>query len=370
MKIHLIRSEEVSKDKFRMIVSIVKQSVGPIEFIVRDEDISREDGEENDPAVADQESGEVAKHLVRRPWSELFKRCEQYRELNNKVKESDLVVLFTDYANEENWFSSWDESGKLNFFIQTSGWEDFVESEECYPVVYELATLPLFLSVCGSLKEVKAMAHYDRPRGCPFDFCEYKTDVRLKLRTGDVCPDCTKKMIECNLDPAVARQVFKILDHIRSQMLFRNSFALTKQLSRLEVSTFHRELRFTDIGNQTVSLSAREITVYLFFLNHPKGLYFNYIPQHQDEIIDIYRKFSHEATIAAYANTLKSLIYNEKHTLSQVISKIKKKISDTVGDDLAPHYIIEDEKRLGKHRIPLDRKLVSFPKGDAYYQGS
>jgi hypothetical protein len=368
MNIHLIRSEEVSVARFRMIVEILKQVPGPMKFIYSDEDIR--DAEDNDQGIeADrpQDDGGKAASQVRRKWSEFFDRCKRFRSDGN-INEKDLVVLFTDYGNERNWFSSWDDEGRRNFFIQTSGWEEFIDSEPCYPIAYELVTIPLYLSVCSNLEEVEAEAHKDFPRGCPFDYCENKADARLRLRTGDVCPECRQKMIEKKLDPAIARQIFAILDNIRSQVLFRNSFALTRQLSRLEVSTFHKEIRFADIGKLTISLTPREITIYLFFLKNPKGFYFQQIPEYRDEIYDIYRNFSHEAAIAEDTNTFRALINNEEHTLSQVISRIKKKISDTVRPDMAVHYIINNNN--GRHSIAIDRSLVSYPDGISYVAGN
>ena len=359
MKIYLFRSEEISADRFRAITGILKRFNRPIEFIVREEDIA-ENPDENQGERGG--AGPVIKgnteSLEKIPWSIFFKRCEQFRAADRKIKDEDLVVFFTDYGNEEDWFSSWDPSGRKNFFIQTSGWGDFVESEECYPVIYELVTIPLYLSVCDNLDEVKAMAHYDTPRGCPFDYCGDKTQVRLRLRTGDVCRDCRDKMIG-KLDKGIALQVFSILDDIRRQMLFRNQFAMTGQLSRLEVNKFHREMRFTDIGNNPVKLHPREITVYLFFINHPEGVGYPYIPDHIEEIRALYRNFSDDANIVKFTNTVEAIALEEDHqTLSEIAANIKRKIILAVGQEIAVNYTINFIPG-EPHRIPVDRQLVT-----------
>ncbi|MFA5816905.1 MAG: hypothetical protein WC865_14945 [Bacteroidales bacterium] len=40
-----------------------------------------------------------------------------------RIPADEPVVLLTNYANEYNWFSGSDRSGKLNMFGQTDLWE-------------------------------------------------------------------------------------------------------------------------------------------------------------------------------------------------------------------------------------------------------
>ena len=372
MKVHLIRSEEISTRRFRTIAEIIAKFKGAIEFIFNEDDIADEpedigDDEGDKDITGDNSLNNQKSALDSLSWSTLFSYCEDFRKKNKKVKDDELVILFTDHGNERNWFSSWDESGRLNFFIQTSGWDNFIESEECYPVIYELATIPLILATCKDLKEVETMAH-DSPRGCPFDYCRDKTQVQLRLRTGDICSDCRKIMIEKNIDPALARQVFAILDDIRSQMLFRNQFGITKQLSRIKIDKFNRNLHFTDIRNISLHLTDREITVYLFFLDHPEGIAFKHMPKYRGEIENHYRNFADDANLPKFNNVLDNII-TSKDTLSWIIHQINKKIVYTVGPELADNYTINRKPRFKKdgkkaveydHFIPLDRNLVTI----------
>jgi hypothetical protein len=348
MIVHIVRSEEVSKSMVKTIAEIVKKTEGPVEFKFQDEDLKDDDVN----GVPD-EAG--LNHEVL-PWSTLFGYCDQYRDDKN-ITDEELVVFLTDHRNERNWFSSW-EDGKRNFFIQTSRWDKLIEAESCYPVIYELVTIPLFVSTCKSLAEVEAMAH-DKPQGCPFDYCRIKTDVHLRLRTADVCPEHRKLMIERKLDPMLARQVFAILDDIRSQIVFRKQFEMTKQLSRLRIDKFHHKLFFTDIGNLSVALSPREITSYLFFMNHPEGVRFSYMVDHKEEIRYLYRKFCSDANLTKFNSAIDSIIDTiNSNALSEIIASIKKKIKYAIGSELAENYTI-NFVRGEPHRIPLDRQLVT-----------
>lgn len=364
MKIHLIRSEEISKSRFRTIAEIIGKFKGPIDFNFLREDISEdsEDISEDSLNVADREvfaeSDNIRKYaLQRQPWYLLFGHCETFRN-ENKIKSDEPVVLLTDYGNERNWFSSWEPSGKFNFFVQTSMWDTFIEAESCYPIIYELATIPLGLATCKNLQELEEMAH-QTPRGCAFDFCQNKSDVQLKLRTGDICPDCREQLVHKNIDPAIARQVFAILDGIRSQMLFRERFSITKQPSRIEVDLVQRKLQFTDIGNVSVKLDPKEMTVYHFFLAHIEGVNFSYMPDFKEEIRLLYKRHTSTSSIATIENRVKAIVENSDDTLSGLITHINGKIRRTVGEEIATNYLIQGS-RGEKRSIALDRKLLNI----------
>lgn len=369
MRVYIIPSEEVSDARLRTISEIISKHKGPVEFVFPEEnsDLEEGDNEDNGPGALQPDRDFLPKKL---PWSVLFTNCEDFRSQNKKISPEDLVIFLTDHGNfndqgkEGNWFSSWDPTGKLNFFIQTSGWDNYIESEERYPIVYEIIALLLFSSTCNDQEEVLTMAHFDPPkgtgpRGCPWDFCGDKSQVELKLRTGDVCPDCREKMLEKNIDPALARQIFAIMDDIRGQMLFRKQFGITKQASRLELNKVKEKLFFTDIGNISIKLSPRELTLYWFFLNHPEGVEYAFVADHIEEIKFLYGHFIDEANLPPFINTINNMVYSDNgdfKILSEVVSKIKKKITRTVGAEIASSYTIRQDGV--RHVISLDRELV------------
>jgi len=124
MRVDLVRSEEYPCHRFRTIIEILKGFKGPVRFLFRDEDIAEnmdDEAEEYDgPGGYGNRIGNELYGNILLDWDEHFSKCEKFREQNKKIKPNDLVVLFTDYGNKDNWFSSWDPSGKMNFFIQTS----------------------------------------------------------------------------------------------------------------------------------------------------------------------------------------------------------------------------------------------------------
>jgi hypothetical protein len=100
-----------------------------------------------------------------------------------------------------------------------------------------------------------------------------------------------------------------------------------------------------------------EKTVYLFFLRHPEGVEFSYMPDHQDEIRRIYEHVSNTDIIALLENRTRALCTNQDDCLSQIVSRIRSKFVTALGEDMARPYLIlgnSGEKR----RIGLDRTMV------------
>lgn len=366
MKIHLLRSEELSTDRFRAVVELVRQFPGPVQYIAREEDIAWEedelweeewDQERINTKVLYSRSAPMLedKTIYVSHWPAIFEKCDDYRK-RKRIPNEEAIVLLTDHANEYNWFSSWEPSGKRNFFIHTELWDRFIASDPVYPVAYELASIPLILAMFESQPQFVEYAHR-QPRGCVMDLCADKRDIRLKLRTGDLCDECRTRLISCNPDPGLVRQVFAILDGIRKPMMFLERFTVTRQPSSIVADMRRREIRFIDLGGRVLRLNPMEITVYRFFMNHPEGVAFPFIPDFRTEIRRIYGMASNASLIATLDNRTDALVTNRDELLSQVFSRINRKIRSFVGYEMAEHYIIQGERGEAR-KILVDRGLV------------
>ncbi|MDD4644553.1 MAG: hypothetical protein PHY99_01030 [Bacteroidales bacterium] len=78
---------------------------------------------------------------------------------------------------------------------------------------------------------------------------------------------------------------------------------------------------------------------------------------HYSEQLKIYGSISNTAISASIGNRARALSLNESDFLSLVISRIRRKIEEILGEDLAKPYIISGESRQ-KRRILLDRSLI------------
>jgi hypothetical protein len=382
INIHLFRSEELSPGRFNEIVTLITQFAGPGNFISGEETISWEkervsqelrEGEDiylkKTFTVKNKMLFESSFHnfeprmVFSLEWDTIFSQCETYRKAL-KIPASDLVIILTDHSNNRNWFSAWDPAGKRNFFVHTGMWEHFIEADPRYPVVYELAAILLWVNTFSNHSELIKYAH-DEPRGCVCDMCMNKKQVSFKLRTADICPECRELLVSRNVNPEIVKQFFDITGSIRQHMLFRENYKLLKVPSRMEVDQPALRLNFPDLGKTFVKLSSVQMKIYRLFLNHPEGFSFADLigdDALKNELKSFYSVSNKEQILLANSKSeYERLIYNLDDTLSQHISRIKKKISDTLGVELAEHYIIRGEVAMAR-KIHIDRSLVSIKK--------
>jgi hypothetical protein len=365
MKIHLIRSSELDKEKFLAIHSLIHQYAGPVSYLIHerpseitDDELIREIWDEDRLSHKVMFRMEGICQSITVPyssWDNLFNRCDQARQ-KHRIPDDEPIVLLTEHANEHNWFSAADPGGKLNFFIHTGMWDRFISDDFRYPVVYELASVPIQLKMFDSFKELLENAHRV-PRGCINDLCEDKIQIQLKLRTGDICPDCRKRINSRTIDPQLIDQVFRIFEGIRIQMLFRASFHENSKPSRLVLDYDQRKIFLTDLGNLEIRLNPMEMTVYHFFLKHPDGIAFTALPDYRDELLALYKHYCKTDLIAKIHNRVEDLCSNRNDCLSQVISRIRRRFEEALPEEMAEQYVIGGEAGR-KRRIKIDGSLV------------
>ena len=364
MNIYLIRSEELSKDRFRKIFDLINKKKGTVVYKAQPEDLKFE--EENEKKNSEK--------LEVKTWESMFLICEKHRKTHNygknKILADDVVVLLTDHPNELDWFSSWlpgDTGNRRNFFVQTSMWESFVEwnnftlSDSRYTIVYELISIPLYLSLFETNKDLVNAAHLTKMEwGCPLDMCEDKRDVLRKYHSGDVCPRCKQLMEEKKIDPFLANQFFETIRTVRELFLLKERLWCLRSPSKLKLDLVKQLLVFTDLADFPLYLPAREWALYNVLINHPEVSDFSQLKDYKDEIYELYRPHSSEKTITEIKNTSDSII-SDKKVFTEIVSRINKRIKRNLDRYLRHFYIIHgDARKKISYEIKIDRQLVTI----------
>ena len=350
MNIYLLASNEFSMTTLNKIYTGLGAFNGPLIFRAPQLDgFEGEDEEDNIELNAD-----PAK-LLPVSWHTLFQEITEMRTQFN-IEENDRAILLTDRPNENNWFSSFDDSSPLNCFIHTGGWEEYINCDRIFPISYEIVAFPVIQTILGNNSEIPGKTHRV-PKGCVMDFCETKSEVMLKLRTADICRDCMNLLTEKQFDTVVLEQIFSILEGLRIKMLFYMNFSRGNKLSKIKVR-LHHDIFFCDYGRITLHLSRLEKTLYLFFLNHPEGCGFANLQDHKIEILHLYSQTTNFGDSKIIHDHVKRLIDPRDGSAIQKISRIKRKISNILGDSLATHYVINNDD--GIYKINLDRNMVEY----------
>lgn len=377
-KIHLIRTEEVDEEVYASIVQFLKQFKGPMEFFGYDESFSldarhvkvikktdEDFAQIQPPPMAFEESislSRTSSYMLDPPlikayeWNKFFDVAEKFRKLK-KVSPEDHVFVFTYKGNKQNWFVGSQRGGIKNYFIHLVYWEHFILSEPTFPVAYHVASSVLKREAWGSLEDFLPYTH-DQPRGCISDMCWDKRDIVLKLRTADLCPDCWEKIVNSSVDRFLLNQVLKIFDSVRTQLLFRERHKRLGDLSEMKVISDKLTLVFTSLGNLKVKLSPIEFAVYLFFLKHPQGILLSHLSDYQFELMELYSISSGDTDAHAIQARVNEICNPLSNSISEKLSKIKSKLTNLLGEELAQHYIISGPNG-GLKKISASRENIT-----------
>lgn len=380
MKVHLIRASAYPLEDFNNVLNLLRKHRGSIEFvpsepivlpdseIIKTFDDRKEFEKKELPRFAVENSkiaGATDYFSYRFPhketvytWKQLFRICTDFRKENNIPKE-DHVMLMTNESNEHNWFGSYDESLK-NYFIQTNHWEYFFgnDMDSRFPIAYEVAAWILRSMMFRDQIETLNALHKE-PRGCMMDFCIDKSQIILKMRTGDLCQDCMNILTNRDVNRSQARQLFTIMDGIRENLLFRQRSSLLMENSRLEVRGLSKRIFLTDLGDLEINLNPKERALYLLYLHHPEGIMRSHLIDHKVELRTYYAMFSQQPSNELIDEAIDRLTDVIDGNMDVIMSRIRRKFKQAVGEQQFEDYSIMATPE-GTHKIRLNRELVKF----------
>jgi len=378
MKVHLIPDENLDSDLYTRVLSLLQAVPGVNKFypsgsgrIMLPEDI-REEQEIVDkdyfekqrfksdfPRASLNESVTSRRiwsfpHIrVAARWRDLFQEIQQYRE-GYLIPEKEFAIFLTPIANRRNWFAVLDEKRPLNGFIHTDEWEHFISCDSAFPIAFEVVALALQKHIFESYDQVRTLTH-SKAIGCISDLCMQKSDIILKMRTADICPDCVSK-IENHLSAAEIHHSLSILESLRIKMLFAQNFKQNSPPSKLSIGRGGR-IYLTDYGNIEIRMPAMEKALYLLFLKYPDGIYISSLCDYREELYEIYSHISTRGMREDMVTRINELTNALNDQVSVKLSRIKRAFTDAIGVSLADHYIIQGENAERK-KIKLSRNLV------------
>ena len=375
MNIHLLRSDDCSLELYRDVLHLLQQVKGPMVFIESEAEEFDSEGElhvwETPEDFSQKTIPEMSmnrehsftnyafpREEKRYSWKKLFSLCENYRKKQNINKE-DHIVLLTSHANEHNWFGSMHETDN-NYFIQTSHWGFYFGSDidRRFPVAYETVAWILRRHMFASIPELKNGMHHE-PIGCLMDFCEDKTDIIFKMRTGDVCKKCLDQINNMDLSRSFVSQVFQVIENIRKYMTWKERAFFLKQPTKLTIQGRTKRFFLEDAGALEIRLNPMEKSLYLLFLNHPEGIFISHLPDYQEELITYYDLLNNQDSTEEMKQTIERTLNPLEGHISTNLSRIRRKFRDALGDEVAELYAISGN-RGEKFSIKLDREFVEI----------
>ena len=340
MKIHIIRDSEITDELYDEVLALLSNSKGILEFISY-----------NDYTC------DVTQDLPSH--DELFEYCTNFRRefgSGNRITKEEQVVLLTNKQNDQNWFSAPDFNG--NLFVRCTLWNHFdLGCSNEFPIVNEVVSTIFHSLLFNDIKDTAANIHIDESVGCINDFCGDKKDIRLKMKTADICNDCLSLVKSREFSIPVFKHITSIIESLRSSLIAVNRYKSKLGLSRLRFRG-NFDLEFIDEG-KIIHLEPKELIIYLLILKHKDGIAKDGFHLYEEELLKLYELVdsnstkSHRVTVVQNICTKQSTIHDNRST-------IKTKFTNELGKSIAVNYSVWAPK-LKPYRIDLDRSLVSAP---------
>lgn len=260
-------------------------------------------------------------------------------EQNLNPQEDTLVVLLNPYGNTHNLFCAPSPRNRNAAFIQTTHFATETLHSRNIAIAYEIFASALRFRAFNEPDFQDKFLH-PNDLGCVNDFSGIIQNLRYKILTADICDACFQHVQSKNIPHPFMEHLKTGLESIAAQ---QNNFkrALTDR-NPIPIRITYRFLIFDSIQAR-VLLSPKEMTLYKFFLGQSQGIQYHDFIDFRKELIALYQEHytgemdEMEATI----HTVIDRWCQQDIDLSQTISKINKKLRDTLGLQLArAHSII------------------------------
>jgi len=163
--------------------------------------------------------------------------------------------------------------------------------------------------------------------------------------------------------------IFEVTNHSslrsRSSCFFRRPIwcrAVTRDLLRqatpMLIKGRAQKIVLPEMGMLQINLSPTERAVYLLFLNHPEGIRLAEMGDYKAELRGILNQVSPSDSREMIEGQLEKLCEYNSNSLSEKMSRIKRKFDEKLGSAMSEHYYIKGPNG-GLKKIHLDRAFLS-----------
>ena len=343
MNVHILRSTEYPIEDFNQVVNLLKTHTNSIKI----------KGHSNVKINYDNDSD--IKH-----WDEFFKICNHFRSAK-KVNENDYVFLLTEYQNQEDYFG-WTDETLGNYFIQTSDWNHYFESEvnKHFPISYEVVAWILRSLMYDTQEELIHNAHV-RARGCVMDFCDEKEDIILKMRTGDVCQFCLNRIKERGVNPSFLGNVFNTMENIRKGLMYRERNELLGTVSPIKINLGEKSPKFvlTEMNNIKFDFDDGQTAIYLTIIE-TGGMKTKCLIDYLDILVKNYAEIKEESKFDSelIKSVQKWIDPSDTSLFIQKVSIINRELKKLLGEKLANPYLVTKQKGTYKIILPMNKVQI------------
>lgn len=138
------------------------------------------------------------------------------KKLINEFPEEKYNIYISSKKFADNWFSHEDRQFSI---ISINDWEQtFAPPSLKTYIIYQIAQSLLGFETEISEEMLLKIVH-EPSRGCMFDFCSEKHDIKLGMVSGIICPECKATLIRYGIKVSAIEAVEKILEYVRAEAI-------------------------------------------------------------------------------------------------------------------------------------------------------
>lgn len=194
-------------------------------------------------------------------FEDYFRYCQFIRDVTDKIKDEEFVVLLTTLTNDSDYFSKSDDN--KNILVDMSVIERIAPNNLNYAVAHQiLATLLHYHIKQNTLQLPNYHSVHEPSIGCLMDYCDNLEDVKIKINAGYICPDCVQKSIDNGVKYQELANIFDVLQSIRSKVMleeFYTNLNFTPNIKVLDSEVY--------IEDEKVKLTDMTLLLYLLMLD-------------------------------------------------------------------------------------------------------
>ncbi len=203
MKVHITATSEVNPEILNEVHKTLSKVQGPIKF------------SQLRPAPNNEIENVIGQFENCQPlvFNVFFRICDHYRAIRS-INIEDYVIVLTNLTNKGLWFSSFNNK---NIFIYVGGWSDLTTTPLKNVLAYQVIS-----NIFHSLAGIDPEKFEDDPNahiksiGCISDFCNDKSEIMLKFRTGWICNDCLENVLNNVADKEIVKHMHSTIQYLRN----------------------------------------------------------------------------------------------------------------------------------------------------------
>lgn len=110
---------------------------------------------------------------------------------------------------------------------------------------------------------------------------------------------------------------------------------------------------------EEIKLAPLDKAVYILFLRHPEGINFSHLPDHREELMEIYKKLMNYRTTASMRKSVEDVTDPTKNSINEKCARIRRAFTDAMGSYMASFYYIFGNRGDAK-KINLPEKYITL----------